>query len=41
MKKTYMTPATEMMNLSSAGIMQSLNIQTGSGSTFSTAEEID
>ena len=30
-KKNYMAPNTEMINLTAAGIMQSLNIQTGSG----------
>lgn len=30
-KKNYMAPNTEMINLASEGIMQSLNIQTGSG----------
>ncbi len=41
MKKTYFVPNTEMINLSSEGIMQSLNVITGSGSTFSSAEQID
>ena len=31
MKKNYIAPNTEMMNLASEGIMQSLSIQTGSG----------
>ena len=30
-KKNYIAPNTEMINLASEGIMQSLNIQTGSG----------
>ena len=29
--KTYIIPNTEMINLTAAGIMQSLNIQIGSG----------
>ena len=31
MKKNYIAPNTEMINLGSNGIMQSLNIITGSG----------
>ena len=31
MKRNYIAPNTEMMNLGSNGIMQSLNIVTGSG----------
>ncbi len=31
MKKNYIAPNTEMINLGSNGIMQSLNIVTGSG----------
>ena len=30
-KRNYMAPNTEMINLTTAGIMQSLSIQTGSG----------
>ena len=41
MKKNYIAPNTEMMNLGSNGIMQSLQIMTGSGSTFNEASEID
>ena len=41
MKKNYIAPNTEMMNLGSNGIMQSLQIMTGSGSTFNEAEDID
>ena len=41
MKKNYIAPNTEMITLGSNGIMQSLNIQTGSGSSFSEAEQID
>lgn len=41
MKRNYIAPNTEMMNLGSNGIMQSLNIITGSGSSFSDAQEID
>ena len=41
MKKNYIAPNTEMINLGSNGIMQSLNVITGSGSTFSSAEQID
>ncbi len=41
MKKNYIAPNTEMINLGSNGIMQSLNVITGSGSTFSAAEQID
>ena len=43
MKKNYIAPNTEMMNLASEGIMQnpSLNIVTGSCASFSDAEEID
>ena len=33
MKKNYIAPNTEMMNLAANGIMQSLAIQTGSGAT--------
>jgi hypothetical protein len=41
MKKNYIAPNTEMMNLGSNGIMQSLNIVTASGTSFSEAEDID
>ena len=41
MKKNYIAPNTEMINLGSNGIMQSLQIMTGSGSTFNEAEDID
>ena len=41
MKRNYIAPNTEMMNLGSNGIMQSLQIMTGSGSTFSDAQDID
>ena len=40
-KKNYMAPSTEMINLATEGIMQSLNVITGSGSTFSEAQDID
>lgn len=41
MKKNYMTPNTEMINLGSNGIMESLNIVTGSGTSFDQSVEID
>ena len=43
MKKTYFVPNTEMINLSSEGIMQnpSLSINTTSGGSFSSASEIE
>ena len=41
-KKQYLTPNTEMMSLGSAGIMQSLNIITGSGApTVDNGDQID
>ena len=41
-KKIYMAPNTEMINLASEGIMQSMNIQTGSGAgTVNNGENID
>ena len=42
MKRNYIAPNTEMMNLGSNGIMQSLNIVTGSGAqTVGDADQID
>ena len=42
MKKTYIIPNTEMTLLASNGIMQSLNIITGScAATVSNGEQID
>lgn len=42
MKKTYIIPNTEMINLGSNGIMQSLNIITGSGApTVDNGDQID
>lgn len=42
MKKNYMTPNTEMINLGSNGIMQdALSIITGSGTSFDQSVEID
>ena len=42
MKKNYITPNTEMINLGSNGIMQSLNIITGSGApTVDNGDQID
>ena len=42
MKKNYITPNTEMINLGSNGIMQSLNIITGSGApTVDSGDQID
>ena len=42
MKKNYITPNTEMINLGSNGIMQSLNIITGSGApTVDGGDQID
>ena len=42
MKRNYIAPNTEMMNLGSNGIMQSLNIVTGSGApTVDSGEQID
>ena len=41
MKRNYIAPNTEMINLGSNGIMQSLQIKTGSSASFSEATEID
>ena len=42
MKKNYIAPNTEMINLGSNGIMQSLNIVTGSGApTVNSGDQID
>ena len=42
MKKTYIAPNTEMTLLASNGIMQSLNIITGSGApTIDNGDQID
>ncbi len=42
MKKNYIAPNTEMINLGSNGIMQSLNIITGSGApTVDNGDQID
>ncbi len=42
MKKNYIAPNTEMINLGSNGIMQSLNIITGSGApTVDNGDSID
>ena len=42
MKKNYIAPNTEMINLGSNGIMQSLNIVTGSGApTVDSGDQID
>ena len=42
MKKNYIAPNTEMINLGSNGIMQSLNIITGSGApTVDSGTDID
>jgi len=41
MKKNYIAPNTEMINLGSNGIMESLNIVTGSGTSFDQSVEID
>lgn len=42
MKKNYIAPNTEMTNLASQGIMQSLQIITGSGApTVDSGEMID
>jgi len=42
MKRNYIAPNTEMMNLGSNGIMQSLNIVTGSGApTIGSGDQID
>ncbi len=42
MKKNYIAPNTEMISLGSEGLMQSLNIQTGSGANvWSEGQAID
>ena len=41
MKKNYISPLTENIQLAGDSMMQSLNIQTGSGSTFNEATDID
>ena len=42
MKKNYIAPNTEMINLGSNGIMQSLKIITGSGApTINSGTDID
>ena len=42
MKKNYIAPSTEMINLGSNGIMESLNIITGSGApTVDSGDQID
>ena len=42
MKKNYIAPNTEMINLASQGIMQSLNVMTGSGApTIDSGAAID
>jgi len=42
MKRNYIAPNTEMMNLGSNGIMQSLNVITGSGApTVDSGDQID
>lgn len=42
MKRNYIAPNTEMINLGSNGIMQSLNIITGSGApTVDNGDQID
>ena len=42
MKKNYIAPNTEMMNLASQGIMQDvLNVVTASGTSFNEATDID
>ena len=42
MKKNYIAPNMEMLNLASEGIMQSLNIATGSGApTIDNGDQID
>ena len=40
-KKNYIAPTTEMINLASQGIMQSLNIVTASGTSFGAKTLID
>ena len=40
-KKNYIAPNTEMINLASDGIMQSIGILTGSGATFDQGQNID
>lgn len=42
MKRNYIAPNTELMNLASQGIMQSLNVITGSGApTVDSGDQID
>ena len=41
MKRNYISPLTENIQLNGGSMMQSLNIVTGSGSTFSEATDID
>jgi hypothetical protein len=40
-KKNYIAPNTEMINLASDGIMQSIGILTGSCATFDQGQNID
>lgn len=41
MKKNYIAPMTENIQLAGGSMMQSLNIQTGSNNTFNEASEIE
>ena len=41
MKRNYISPLTENIQLAGDSMMQSLNIITGSGTSFNDAEEID
>ena len=41
MKKNYIAPMTENIQLAGGSMMQSLNIVTGSGTSFNDAAEID
>jgi len=41
MRKNYIAPMTENIQLAGDSMMQSLNIVTGSGATFNEATEID
>lgn len=41
MKRNYIAPMTENIQLAGDSMMQSLNIVTGSGSTFNDASEIE
>ena len=42
MKKNYIIPATDMTNLASQGIMQTLNVLTGSGApTIDSGSQIE